>query len=47
LSIAARRLLGLAFANADMLLEIESGGVILLALGAAQATLGGDRCVIR
>lgn len=42
LSIAARRLLGLAFANADMLLEIESGGVILLALGAAQATLGAD-----
>lgn len=42
LSIAARRLLGLAFANADMLLEIESDGVILLALGAAQATLGAD-----
>ena len=42
MSIAARRLLGLAFANADMLLEIESGGVILLALGAAQATLGVD-----
>lgn len=42
LSIAARRLLGLAFANADMLLEIEAGGVILLALGAAQATLGAD-----
>lgn len=40
LTIAARRLLGLAFANADMLLEIESGGVVLLALGAAQATLG-------
>ncbi|MBI5940534.1 MAG: PAS domain-containing protein, partial [Caulobacterales bacterium] len=42
MSIAARRLLGLAFANADMLLEIEAGGVILLALGAAQATLGAD-----
>ena len=42
LSIAARRLLGLAFANADMLLELEAGGVILLALGAAQATLGAD-----
>lgn len=42
MTIAARRLLGLAFANADMLLEIESGGVILLALGAAQATLGAD-----
>ena len=42
MSIAARRLLGLAFANADMLLEIESGGVILLALGAAQASLGVD-----
>ena len=42
MSIAARRLLGLAFANADMLLEIEPGGVILLALGAAQATLGAD-----
>jgi EAL domain-containing protein (putative c-di-GMP-specific phosphodiesterase class I)/GGDEF domain-containing protein len=42
LSIAARRLLGLAFANADMLIELETGGVILLALGAAQATLGVD-----
>lgn len=42
MTIAARRLLGLAFANADMLLEIESGGTILLALGAAQATLGAD-----
>lgn len=46
LSIAARRLLGLAFANADMLLEIESGGVILLALGAAQATLGADEAAL-
>jgi EAL domain-containing protein (putative c-di-GMP-specific phosphodiesterase class I)/GGDEF domain-containing protein len=45
-SIAARRLLGLAFANADMLLEIESGGVVLLALGAAQATLGVDEAAL-
>ena len=42
MSIAARRLLGLAFANADMLIELESSGVVLLALGAAQATLGVD-----
>ncbi len=46
MSIAARRLLGLAFANADMLLEIESGGVVLLALGAAQATLGVDEAAL-
>ena len=42
MSITARRLLGLAFANADMLIELESSGVVLLALGAAQATLGVD-----
>jgi EAL domain-containing protein (putative c-di-GMP-specific phosphodiesterase class I)/GGDEF domain-containing protein len=41
LSIDPRRLLGLAFASADLLLEIESGRVTL-ALGAAQRIMGQD-----
>jgi EAL domain-containing protein (putative c-di-GMP-specific phosphodiesterase class I) len=39
LSIDPRRLLGLAFASADLLLEVENGQVIL-ALGAAQKIMG-------
>jgi EAL domain-containing protein (putative c-di-GMP-specific phosphodiesterase class I)/GGDEF domain-containing protein len=41
LSIDPRRLLGLAFASADLLLEVENGRVIL-ALGAAQRIMGQD-----
>ena len=41
MSIDPRRLLGLAFASADLLLEIENGEVIF-ALGAAQRVLGQD-----
>ena len=41
LSIDPRRLLGLAFASADLLLEVENGQVIL-ALGAAQRIMGQD-----
>jgi GGDEF domain-containing protein len=41
LSIDPRRLLGLAFASADLLLEIENGQVVL-ALGAAQRIMGRD-----
>jgi len=41
LSIDPRRLLGLAFASADLLLEVESGQVTL-ALGAAQRIMGQD-----
>lgn len=41
MSIDPRRLLGLAFASADLLLEIENGQVIL-ALGAAQRIMGQD-----
>ncbi len=41
MSIDPRRLLGLAFASADLLLEVESGRVVL-ALGAAQRIMGQD-----
>jgi EAL domain-containing protein (putative c-di-GMP-specific phosphodiesterase class I)/GGDEF domain-containing protein len=41
LSIDPRRLLGLAFASADLLLEVENSRVIL-ALGAAQRIMGQD-----
>ncbi|WP_205691954.1 sensor domain-containing phosphodiesterase [Caulobacter soli] len=41
MSIDPRRLLGLAFASADLLLEVENGRVIL-ALGAAQRIMGQD-----
>jgi len=41
LSIDPRRLLGLAFASADLLLEVENGRVTL-ALGAAQRIMGQD-----
>jgi EAL domain-containing protein (putative c-di-GMP-specific phosphodiesterase class I)/GGDEF domain-containing protein len=41
LSLDPRRLLGLAFASADLLLEVENGQVIL-ALGAAQKIMGQD-----
>jgi EAL domain-containing protein (putative c-di-GMP-specific phosphodiesterase class I)/GGDEF domain-containing protein len=41
LSIDPRRLLGLAFASADLLLEVENGRVTL-ALGAAQRLMGRD-----
>lgn len=41
MSIDPRRLLGLAFASADLLLEVENGQVIL-ALGAAQRIMGQD-----
>ncbi|MDP1629912.1 MAG: bifunctional diguanylate cyclase/phosphodiesterase [Caulobacter sp.] len=46
MSIAARRLLGLAFANADVLLEMSGDGVITLALGAAQSTLGANEAAL-
>ena len=39
MSIDARRLLGLAFASADLLLEVEDGRVTLV-LGATQKILG-------
>lgn len=41
MSIDPRRLLGLAFASADLLLEVENGRVTL-ALGAAQRIMGQD-----
>ena len=41
MSIDPRRLLGLAFASADLLMEVENGQVIL-ALGAAQRIMGLD-----
>ncbi|HWU12406.1 MAG TPA: EAL domain-containing protein, partial [Caulobacter sp.] len=41
MSIDPRRLLGLAFASADLLLEIENGQVALV-LGAAQRLMGQD-----
>lgn len=40
LSIDARRLLGLAFASADLLLEIDRSDTVTLMLGAAQTVLG-------
>lgn len=43
LSIDPRRLLGLAFASADLLVEIDPQGTILLALGAVSAVLGPEQ----
>jgi len=42
LSIDPRRLLGLAFASADLLVEIDSDERISLVLGAGQSVLGAD-----
>ncbi|MFZ5669238.1 MAG: EAL domain-containing protein [Pseudomonadota bacterium] len=46
MTIAARRLLGLAFANADLLLELSPEGAVAFALGAGQATLGADETAL-
>ena len=40
LSLAPQRLLGFAFASADLLLELSPGGVIGLAIGASEALSG-------
>lgn len=40
MSITAKRLLGLAFASADLLVELDADGVITLALGAGEALAG-------
>jgi EAL domain-containing protein (putative c-di-GMP-specific phosphodiesterase class I) len=42
LSIDPRRLLGLAFASADLLLEIDTDERVTLMLGASQSVLGAD-----
>ena len=42
MSIATRRLLGFAFAGADLLVETAPDGEITFALGAAQSVLGSD-----
>lgn len=43
MSIDPRRLLGFAFASADLLIELEPQGRILFALGATQAVLGPEQ----
>jgi len=46
LSLASHRLLGFAFASADLLLEVSATGIIAVAIGASEAISGAPETVV-